>query len=233
MFFERRLNVKVNRYLNTYLNTNIENMIYLIGGPPKCGKTTLAKTFSKSAGIPWVSTDTLQCVIQPYMDKETLSEKFPTSAQRCKDNDEKYSKYSTQEIVDAYKIQAETAYQAIEMFVECEIVDGNDYIVEGYHIEPELAEKLKSKFPDKIKNIFLVKSDTDKFVADIKKSTTPNDWIIARTHDDETFSKIAEMICEYGNYFKTESEKYGFDVLNMDDDFEIKIQEAVDYLMRK
>ena len=205
-------------------------MIYLIGGPPKCGKTTLAKKLSKSLGIPWVSTDTLQCVIKPYMSKEDLSKKFPTSYQRGKDNDEKYSKYSTNEIIEAYQQQAKTVYEAVDMFTVCELTDCNDFIIEGYHIEPELVAGLNLKYLGKIKSIFLVKSDKEKFVYDIKKSTTPNDWIIARTNNDETYRKIANMICEYGNFFEKESEKYGFKVLNMDNDFGNQIKKASDYL---
>lgn len=205
-------------------------MIYLIGGPPKCGKTTLAKTLSKSLGIPWVSTDTLQCVIKPYMNKEDFSKKFPTSCQRGKDNDEKYSKFSSREIIDTYRQQAKTVYEAIDMFAVCELTDGNDFIIEGYHIEPELVAELNLKYPEKIKSIFLVKSDKEKFICDIKKSTTPNDWIIARTNKNETYQKIANMICEYGNFFEKESEKYGFKALNMDNDFDNQIKEAIDYL---
>lgn len=37
-------------------------MIYLIGGPPKCGKTTLAKQLAKKLGIQWVATDTLEVI---------------------------------------------------------------------------------------------------------------------------------------------------------------------------
>lgn len=205
-------------------------MIYLIGGPPKCGKTTLAKRFSKLKGIPWVSTDTLQCVIKPYLDKKDLSKKFPTSAQRCNNNDEKYSQYSINEIIEAYQQQAKTSYQAIDMFTICEITDDNDFIIEGYHIEPELVAELNKKYPNKLRSIFLIKSDESKFIADIKKSTTPNDWIIARTNNEETYSKIATMIYEYGKFFKKESKKYGFKVLNMDNDFDNQINKAIDNL---
>ncbi|OGF22453.1 hypothetical protein A2Y83_04145 [Candidatus Falkowbacteria bacterium RBG_13_39_14] len=45
-------------------------MIYLIGGPPRCGKTTLAKEMSKKLRIPWVSTDALEVVTRAYVDKE-------------------------------------------------------------------------------------------------------------------------------------------------------------------
>ena len=201
-------------------------MIYLIGGPPKCGKTTLAKRLSKIKGIPWVSTDTLQNVIKPYLNNDD----FPSSNQRKKDNDEKYSKYSIDEIIEAYQQQAKTSHKAIDIFSICEITDGNDFIIEGYHIEPELASELSSKYPDKIKSIFLVKSDREKFICDIKKSTTPNDWIITRTKNKETYGKIANMIYEYGQFFEKESKKYGFKVVNMDNDFDNQTEEAINYL---
>ena len=206
-------------------------MIYLIGGSPKCGKTTLAKRLSKSKGIPWVSTDTLQCVIKPYLDKKDFSKTFPTSFQSCNNNDEKYSQYSTDEIIEAYQQQAKTSYQAIDMFTICEITDGNDFIIEGYHIEPELVAELNAKYPNKLKSIFLIKSDEAKFIDDIKKSTTPNDWIITRTNKEETYAKIAKMICKYGIFFEKESKKHGFKILNMDNDFDNQISKAIDYLM--
>ena len=34
-------------------------------------------------------------------------------------------------------------------------------------------------------------------------------------------------MCEYGNFFEKESEKYGFNTLNMDDDFDNQIQKAI------
>lgn len=205
-------------------------MIYLIGGPPKCGKTTLAKALSKSLGLPWVSTDTLECVIRPYVDKKDLPAKFPTLSQRGEDNDEKFKKYSTEEIIAAYQQQAKTVYEAIDMFALCEIVYGNDFIIEGYHIEPQLAAKLALKYPNKIKSIFLIKSDEAKFIEDIKKSTTPDDWILARTNDEATYEKIATMVCEYGKFFEKESEQYGLTVLRMDANFDDNIIKAINLL---
>lgn len=206
-------------------------MIYLIGGPPKCGKTTLAKAMAKSLGLPWVSTDTLECVIRPYINEDDLLKKFPTLGQRGKNNDERFSKYSTDEIITAYQRQAKTSYQAIEMFTECEIVYGNDFIIEGYHIEPELAATLTLKYPNKIKSIFLIKYDEEKFIEDIKKSTTPDDWILARTDDEATYGKIATMIKVYGDLFEKESKKYGLNVLHMDEDFDAKIKKAISLLI--
>jgi len=203
-------------------------MIYLIWWPPKCWKTTLAKELSKKLWIPWVSTDTLQCVIKPYIEGDKLSDYFPTSHQRSKDNDEKYSKHSSSEIIDAYRKQAKTVYEATRMFCVCEITDGNDFIIEWYHIEPELVSELALKYPWKIKSMFLVKTDEEKFTKNIKNSTTPNDWIIERTNDENTYKKIAKMICDYSKIFEVEWEKYNFDVINMDSDFELRLEETIE-----
>ncbi|EKE27257.1 MAG: hypothetical protein ACD_3C00232G0003 [uncultured bacterium (gcode 4)] len=207
-------------------------MIYLIGGPPKCWKTTLAKKLSKETWIPWVSTDTLQDVIKPYIPESDYTKLFPVNYQKGKSNDDKYSKYTLEDIKGAYITQSKTVYKAVDMFVICEITDGNDYIIEGYHITPELAEVLSSKYPDKIRSVFIVKTDVEKFIRNIKNSSTPNDWIIAKTLNDETYRKIADMICEYGKYFIEESDRHGQMVLNIDEGFEIKIKEAIKILLK-
>ncbi|MFA6503887.1 MAG: AAA family ATPase [Patescibacteria group bacterium] len=52
-------------------------MIYLIGGPPRSGKTTLAKFASKKLGIPWISCDTLEVIAGAYMGKQKWNKTHP------------------------------------------------------------------------------------------------------------------------------------------------------------
>ncbi len=202
-------------------------MIYLIGGPPKCGKTTLAKYLLKEKGVPWVSTDTLQNIVKAYTKEKDFVKLFPSSVQRCDTNDEKYSKFSSDEIINAYRIQARTIWDAIDMFVVSEMTDENDFVIEGYHIEPELIAKLNKKYEDEIQSIFLVKKNEVKFVENIKESSTPNDWIVENTKENETYNKIAKMISEYSEIFEKEAQKYNLDIINMDDDFERKIKTII------
>lgn len=209
-------------------------MIYLIGGPPKCGKTTLAKKLSKKLELPWISADTLQSVVYAYTNKREIPKKFPWGEIRKKtkgSNDLAYKKYSSSEIIKLYRKQAGTSYKAIEIVVASEINDGNDYIVEGYQVEPKLVKKLLNKYgKDKIKSVFLIRIDKSNFLEDIKKSSTPNDWILAKTKKDETFPKIAEMIYKYGIQVKKDAVKYGLRVLNMDSNFREKLEEIINYL---
>ena len=209
-------------------------MIYLIGGPPKCGKTTLSKKMSRELGIPWISADTLQVIARKYMNKKDAVKKFPWSAIRRKNkssNDITYGKYTAKEIVELYNVQAEATHDAIDMFSVCEITDGNDYIVEGYQVTPKLVATLSKKYgANNFKTVFLARKDTQKFIEDCKKSTTPNDWILTNTKQPETYLKIANMISEYSSFFEKESKKYGYRVFNMDQDFHAQLDIIKSYL---
>jgi 2-phosphoglycerate kinase len=211
-------------------------MIYLIGGPPKCGKTTLAKKLAKKLSIQWVSSDTLQVVARKYVSKyasEKIKELYPHSSMKGKTNDETYTTLTPKGIAKNYIKQARSTYSAIEMFSLCEIKDGNDYIIEGYHVTPQLAQKLIKKHGARhFKVLFLVKSDIEKFLDNIMKSTTPNDWIINKTTNEETFLKIAKMVKYYGDYFKKNAQERNFKVLNMDEDFTKQTKKAIQFLSK-
>lgn len=204
-------------------------MIYLIGGPPKCGKTTLAKAMSKKLSIPWISSDTLQNIAYAYMSQSEREQSFPVSYLKGENNDETYSHHSSQVMVEAYIQQGKTSYPAISIVVETQIVDEDDYIIEGYHVTPELVHGLIEKHgKENISAIFLIKTDTEKFIKNIHKSTTPNDWILRKTHVPETFGKIADMVVLYAAYFEKESETHRLDMMNMDNRFEEKIASFID-----
>jgi len=212
-------------------------MIYLIGGPPKCGKTTLAKKLSSTLKIPRISTDALQSVVQAYTPKAQIAKKFPWNVRRQQTkriNDLAYNKFTAREIIRCYRTQAQSVFKAIEMLAISELADGNDLIIEGYHVEPALIEKLRKKYGSKdIRGIFLVKTDTLQFAENIVKTNTPNDWIIARTINVKTYVKIAQMICQYCKIIEAEAERRDLEVLNMDQHFNAKINEAIGWLKKQ
>jgi len=195
-------------------------MIYLIGGPPKCGKTTLAKKLATTHQIPWISADTLQNIVRAYTPKEKHAALFPHSYLRGDSNDEFYAKYSLQQIVENYIVQGETIYGAISMMAETYLTERDDFIVEGYQVTPKIVDVIFKKFGRRyVKAVFLVKYDQGRFIQDIHKSATPNDWILRKTENQATYKRIAKMVAEYSRYFEKEAEKYGFSIFNMDEDF--------------
>lgn len=212
-------------------------MIYLIGAPPRCGKTTLAKKMSKQTKIPWLSCDTLDSITQAYTPKEKWREKYPYSFLRKKskasNNDDFYNTYSPAKIISVLKKQAQTVYDAIDAVIACEIADGNDYIVEGYHIVPSLVQKMIHKYgKQNVRAVFLTKFDAPKFAIDVHKSTTHNDWLIVLTKKQETFVKVGEMVSLYSQYFEKQAKKFDLQVFNTDKNFNSQISSAIKCLIK-
>lgn len=210
-------------------------MIYLIGGAQKTGKTTLAKKLSKKLNIPWISGDILRQIARKYADPSLHAEMFPLntfSKKIPKNNDLLYSKYSTQEIVEASKKQGISCYDAIEIMT----ISNAEFIIEGHQVTPELVDTLLRKYGKKktIKSIFLSKTNKENLIQDFTKNPAPQeDWIIGYTKNREkTFPKIADMIIEYSKYFENEAQKYGFEILNTDCDFDNMIKNAIEYLIK-
>lgn len=211
-------------------------MIYLIGGPPKCGKSTFAKLLSKKLGIPWVSADTLQSIGRAYSPKAHDTNKYPHAAMRKgkRNNDEFYQKYSPKQIVTAYCKQAKATAVAVEMMVACELSNQNDYIVEGYQVEPAFVARLCKRYgSENITTVFLTKANPELFMEDLKKSTTSNDWILTNTKKEETFRKIAEMVEAYSEYFTMEAKKHGLPCLDLSRDFKRILQGLIKEFFEK
>lgn len=210
-------------------------MIYLIGGPPRCGKTTLAKALSKKLNIPWISCDTLESISGEYMSQKQWNKTHPYSKLRKKEKstDVFYANHSAQEIVSVLKKQALPAYAAIQMMALCEIENGNDYIIEGYHLLPSFVDKLIKKHGKKnFKAVFLTKFDAQKFAVDVHKSSTPNDWLLLSVKKKETFVKVGEMVSAYSGVFEKEAKKYRLQSLCMDVNFEKQVKASMLYFTK-
>ena len=210
----------------------VHNVIYLIGGPPKCGKTTLAKRLSKEIGVSWISGDTVQNIVKLSVPEDEFSQKFPSSNHRTKSNDERFEKYTAQELTEQYCSQAQASQAALEALIETYLVDEDDFIIEGYQVTPIFVEKMIDRFTDEqIRSIFLIRSNAEQFVEDISHSSTPNDWIIKRTqHPNIVYPQIAEMVILYSEKIQQEAEKCSLKTMNVDQDFERKLEDAISIL---
>lgn len=210
-------------------------MIYLIGGPPKCGKTTLARELFNKTKIPWMAVDTLQSLVWPYLSDDDRKKRMPASVitvRTKRSNDLKYKMYAVKDIMNAYREQARNMFAVIDMMVLGEITDGKSHILEGYQIEPRLAHKLIKRYgKENVRAVFLTKKNQKDFFIGMKKSKTYNDWVLGRTKKEETLYKIAEMVSLYSKIIEKEARDYKMVNFLMDKDFAGKIKKIIRHLI--
>ena len=209
-------------------------MIYLIGGPPRCGKTTLAEALAKKVSFPYFTLDHVTSVVAPYIREQEYATRLPLHVARQEtnySNDVFYARYPTEQIVDFYLCQAETYWPGVENFIKYALEDEHDLILEGWQILPHLLHAVVTpENQGKLKVIFLYKINAESIVSGLKASTVRNDWVVKNTKDEGTFQAIAKMISYFSSYIEKGAKVYDFRSVNTDIDFEQKIKETVEAL---
>src|SRR5580698_7767520 len=202
-------------------------MLYLIGGPPRCGKTTLSAALAKKLQIPYFSIDHIASVIPPYIPPERQDESFPLRALRQKvnnDNDRFFATYSAEEIVAVYQRQAATVWPGVRNFIDYAIEDEHTLILEGWQLLPRLlAEIPLAERSGNVQIQYLYKTDVQEILSGLKANNPVNDWVLRHTKEDAGFLRTAQMISCFGKTIEKETSELRFKAINMDRDFVRKI----------
>lgn len=209
-------------------------MIYLIAGPPRCGKTTIAQSLANKLQCSWISTDTLEGVVMAYTSESDMNNHFPKRKMRIateRSNDLMYGTYSAQDIANAYIRQGQAVYPAVKSVVSAELREHRDFVIEGHHLHPTLLNDLLNEYGStSILPIVVVREDGEQLVSDCLKNKAASDWFIDKTTNPDTYPKIAEMIIEYGKFFHEHASKFNLPVTNMDANFLQQVDEIVNRL---
>src|SRR5438067_9292419 len=125
----------------------VMSVIYLIGGPPRCGKTTLARRLASTVHCPLIQTDYLEAAISCYLpdsDYDGLEhqqdpEPEATAANR---NDIVYATYSAAQCIAYDRARAQRTWPGVQALIENALSDGEDLILEGFHVDPMLVDQV-------------------------------------------------------------------------------------------
>lgn len=204
-------------------------MIHLIGGPPRCGKTILARRLQQSLGCSVLPSDYLGAVISRYIPIEQREARLPAVGSGTR-NDERFARFSAAAILAGYRTRARTARPGLQALIEYALFDDQSYIIEGFHIEPEFARHLIATYGDDNFRVgFLIKTDRDAISAGLQVAREARDWARDRTDDPATYRLIAAWVQHYSASIQAEAERHGFPTFPTDHDFEGGLAAALDH----
>ena len=182
-------------------------MLYLIGGPARCGKTLLARRLHRRLQAPYFVTD--------YLTSGLAGE--PSLGVRHELGNRE---------------RGERAWPVLEGLLRNVAEVEPCYVVEGDLLLPERLASFQSRFDGQVRACFLgyPSCNPDVKVAAIRSHPSPvNDWVAgmsdARLHD-----LVAEMI-EFSRYLETECERRRLPFFDGSHDFERTLEQAETHLV--
>jgi hypothetical protein len=181
-------------------------MLYLIGGPGRSGKTTLAMQLNRRHGIPYFSLDYLmmglyhgapELKIDPYQPESTVTPRM---------------------------------WPVVRPLLTAMLENGEEYCVEGFAIMPEHVLQLTKGFAGSIKACFLgycCATPAQKLEQE-RRYRTSNPWPLNIAHEKALaeFELIQQMSCALQN----ECARVGYAYFDTSADFEKAIASAQRHL---
>lgn len=209
-------------------------MLYLIGGPPRTGKTTLAAALTKRTSFPYFSIDHIAQVLIPYIPEQEHAVRLPLRVaiqEAGYSNDVFYEKHSPEQAVALYERQAETLWAGVENFIRYGLSADHDLIIEGWQIIPSKLRPVVIEARERVRVVFLYRRQAPNIVSGLKAHRGKNDWVINNTQREDTFEAIGKMISCFGAAIERETALHGFRAVSTDVDFDATIERTLESLL--
>jgi len=205
-------------------------MIYFIGGPPRVGKSIIAKAITTKHGISAVSTDSLGAVLETVLDPEAEPGLFAISRfnEMAEADRIRLLVRNTTRRID-YQIEESVAvWRAVEPFVVREQDEGRDLVAEGVAVLPELVAQLEGVDY----RVVFVGNQGNKQQENIRRSAKENEHDWMRHASDEYIDAFAAFVVAMSSYIEKEAHRYGFEYIEMDSKpFNDAVAEVVAWLV--
>lgn len=121
------------------MNTDKTTRVILIGGPPKSGKTNVARRLAALIEYVCISTDDLLEAVRAVTDNRSAPDLHPMSGL---DYREYFVKHTLEDLVYHYQRQHMACWPAVEAVIRKHATWGCPAVIEGWNITPERVKAM-------------------------------------------------------------------------------------------
>ena len=189
-------------------------MIFLLGGPPRVGKSIISREIRQKHAVSVVSTDTLGAVLENVLSPEATPDLFVFGkfhempmAERVK-----LIMKDPAELIGYVRKESYVVWKAVEAFIRRENDEGRDILIEGVAILPELMSQLE----DIPHRVVFIGNQGENHKENIKKSAEENEYDWMRGVSDQFIGAYAVFVTRMSAYIEQETMKYGFKYIEID-----------------
>jgi 2-phosphoglycerate kinase len=189
-------------------------MIFLLGGPPRVGKSIIADKIRQKHAVSVVSTDTLGAVLESVLSPEAAPDLFVFGkfnelpmAERVK-----LMMKNPAKPIDYVSKESHVVWKAVEAFIRKENDEGRDALIEGVAVLPELMSQLE----DIPHRVVFIGNQGGNHKENIEKYAEENEHDWMRNVSDQYIGAFAMFVNQMSVYIEQEAKKYGFEYIEMD-----------------
>jgi 2-phosphoglycerate kinase len=189
-------------------------MIFLLGGPPRVGKSIISSVIRQKHAVSVVSTDSLCAVLENVLSPEAAPDLFVFdrfNKMRMTEQVKLITKDSA-EFIDYVRKESHVVWKAVVAFIRRENDEGRDVLIEGVAVLPELVSRLE----DNHHRAVFIGNQGENHKENIKKSAEENEHDWMRDMNDQYISAFALFVGRMSVYIEQEAKKYGFEYIEMD-----------------
>jgi len=182
-------------------------MIIFIGGPPRVGKTVLAKKLAKKLRYSWLSTDDLRGAVKNSNILQKNNPLFIQIKEKETSPEEFYQKYSPKEIIKIQNNESRQVAKMVKGFIEEISYRNRNFIIEGVALLPSLYQKSFLKHY-KIKFYCTGNTNYESFIKYSWTHRVEGDWL--KDVNKKTFEKVIKYCSEFSQLFKKQAKSHNF-----------------------
>jgi len=200
-------------------------MIFLLGGPPRVGKSKISSEIRQKHAVSVVSTDTLGAVLEKVLSPESAPDLFVFGKlnENARVEQVEVMMRDPAELIDYVRKESYVVWKAVEAYIRRENDEGRDVLIEGVAVLPELVSRL-DHIPHRV--VFIGNQGVN-HKENIKKSAEVNerDWM--REESDQYISAFAMFVKRMSVYIEQEAKKFGFEYIEMNNELFENVTEKV------
>ncbi|MDX9956623.1 MAG: hypothetical protein RBT75_21170 [Anaerolineae bacterium] len=196
-------------------------MIYLLGGPPRVGKSIIAGEIRRRLAMSVVSTDTLGAVLESVLSPETAPDLFAFGRMPMAER----SMADPAQMVEALRRESRVTWTAVEAFIRREQAEGRDALIEGVAILPEFISRLEAV---RYRAVF-IGNQGERVQENIRSAAARNahDWMRGVSNPD--LAAFAVFVRRMSARIEQEAKAFGFEYIELGD---IPFETATEAVMR-
>jgi 2-phosphoglycerate kinase len=189
-------------------------MIFLLGGPPRVGKSIISSEIQQRHPVSVVSTDSLGAVLEKVLSPESAPDLFVFDRFNKKPVVERVKLITKDptELIDYVRKESHVVWKAVEAFIRRENDERRDLLIEGVAVLPELVSRLENISHRAV----FIGNQGENHKQSIKKSVEENEHDWMRGMSDPYISAYAMFVERMSVYIEQEAKKYGFEYIEMD-----------------